>query len=256
ADMQVFDSIARRGAVMLPGYRYLEVGNGLYEVFGGEFDWLYRMQGVITFTNELFTSFNLFRKSSRGRSGQEELHAFDRLLLFGEGMIEWKEVDHPQHGKVEVGGITKQWLRQPPSFLLEEECHRNMAFTLYHADQMPRIEVESITVRPLSDALCEVTAVIANQKLTPTRLAHDRKKKITAPDRVTLSGDGIRVIVGLLASDRLFQKAKEQKHEPESLRMEAVPGMGVVFTRWIVEGKGPFTVTARSTKGGVHTLRQ
>ena len=63
-------------------------------------------------------------------------------MLLGDGFVPWHEVDHPQYGKIEVGGFKKNWVRQPPSFLLEEECHRNMAFTLYHADQMPLVKIQ------------------------------------------------------------------------------------------------------------------
>ena len=77
-------------------------------------------------------------------------------------------MEHPQYGKIEVGGPKKNWGRQPPSFLLEEECHRNMAFTLYHADQMPDVEVDSVEVKPYDDNLQQVVATIVNRKLTPT----------------------------------------------------------------------------------------
>jgi hypothetical protein len=36
----------------------------------------------------------------------------------------------------------------------------------------------------------------------------------------------------------------------------SIRGMGTVTVRWIVRGSGPFTVTADSPKGGVHSLRR
>ena len=69
ADVAVHDSIAKRGEQMLPSYKYLETSTGLYEVYGGEGEWLYAMQGIFTFCNELFPRFNFFRKPAEGTDG-------------------------------------------------------------------------------------------------------------------------------------------------------------------------------------------
>jgi hypothetical protein len=251
ADIAVLDVIGKRGAEILPGYRYINIADDLYEVYGGEVDWFYAMQGVFTFTNELFTGFNFFRKASEGFFGSDEdLHTFDRYLLFGGGIVPWHEVDHPLYGKIEVGGMTKNWVRQPPSFLLEEECHRNMAFTLYHADQMPQVEVQSIEAKPLPGGLTEVTAVIANHKVIPTHAAADVQHRITPPDRVTITGPAIDVVLGLKSSDRFFRSSDEQKRQPATLEFRSIPGMQAVYGRWTVRGAGPYTVTVVSPKGG------
>ncbi len=250
SDVGVYDVIAKKGEQMLPGYRYLDVAFGLYEVWGGELDWLYAMQGILTFSNELWTNFNLFRRDAQ----ETDTQFFNRHLLFNEGVSPWKEVAHPQFGRVEVGGFRKEWTRQPPSFLLEEECHRNMAFVVYHADQMPQIKVQSLESRALEGGLMEITAVITNPKVIPTRLAVDVKNGITPRDRVTLQAKDLKVITALVSTDRFFRGAKEQKRKPEELRLDTVPGMGAVYCRWIVKGVGPYTVTARSAKGGTDAV--
>jgi hypothetical protein len=252
ADLAVYELIGKRGEELLPGYRLLNVAEDLYEVYGGEVDWLHVMQGVFTYTNELFTPFNFFRKPSQegffGR--QEDQRAFEKYLLLGDGMVKWHEVDHPQYGKVEVGGPKKNWLRQPPSFLLEEECHRNMAFTLYHADQMPLAKVQSIETKPLGEGLVEVTAVVINERVTPTHSAADLKNKITPPDIVSIEGKDIKVIAGMHASEQFFIRPEVQKREPEKIKVPSIGGMRPIYVRWIVEGAGPFTVRVKSVKGG------
>ncbi|OHB71336.1 MAG: hypothetical protein A2V70_15080 [Planctomycetes bacterium RBG_13_63_9] len=252
ADVKVYDAIAEKGQLVLPGYRYYSIADDLYGIHGGEISWLHGMRGIFTFCNELFSSKSYFRKPSDERTANrdEEQQAFDKYVLLGEGTVPWKEVDHPQFGKVEVGGLKKSWGRQPPSFLLEEECHRNMAFTLYHADQMPQVAIQSVQARAKRPGLVEVTAVVANRKLTPTHSAVDLKHKITPPDVVTIEGEGIRVVMGMAAFDRFFRKAKEQPLRPECLRIDGIRGMGAVYVRWLVEGEGPYRVTVRSIKGG------
>ncbi len=255
ADIAVYDRIAKAGKDMLPGYRYMNIAEELYEVHGGSVDWIYGMQGAFCYTNELFTPFNYFRHASEDGHGffgdSEERHKFNKLLLFGDGFVKWHEVDHPQYGKVEVGGFKKNWIRQPPSFLLEEECHRNMAFTLFHADQMPKVGIESIQAKDIGGGLTQVTVTVVNDRITPTRAAVDIKRGITAPDRVTLVNKEVKVILGMTDSDPLFRSPSEQKHHPRVMKLRSVPGQGHVHVRWLVKGKGPFTVRVESVKGGV-----
>jgi hypothetical protein len=221
-------------------------------VYGGEVDWLHTMQGVYTFTNELFPPFNFFRQQTAGGffGSAEQQHEFDKLLLLGDGFVAWHAVDHPQYGKIEVGGQKKQWIRQPPSFLLEEECHRNMAFTLYHADQMPMVRVQSVTTKPLGGGLVEVTATVVNERLTPTHSAADLKNRITPPDLVRIEGQTLRVILAQTSSDLVFTAPSEQKREPAVVRLSHIPGNSPVYVRWIVASAGPYTVSVRSIKGG------
>jgi hypothetical protein len=256
ADIAVYNLIGKRGEEMLPGYKLMNVADDLYEVYGGEIDWLHVMQGAYTYTNELFTPFNFFRKPSpEGFFGrQEDQRAFEKYLLLGDGLVKWHEVDHPQFGKVEVGGPKKNWVRQPPSFLLEAECHRNMAFTLYHADQMPLVKVQSVSTKPLAEGLVEVTAVVVNERVTPTHSAADLKNKITPPDVVSIEGKDLKVIIGMRSDDQFFIRPEVQKRDPEKVKVPGIGGMSPVYVRWIVSGAGPFTVRVNSVKGGVDAM--
>lgn len=256
SDVAVYDFLGKNGEQILPGYRYISMAHDLYEGYGSEMDWFYGMRGVFTFTNELNAPFNFFREAPDGSffARPEMLHKFNRYLLFNEGFVDWQEVDHPQFGKIEVGGFKKNWNRQPPSFLLEEECHRNMAFSLFHADAMPKVEVQSIDVRPLENGLHEVTAVVVNPKRTPTHSARDLQHKLTPPNRVTIEADDLEVITALTAKRIVFDEPEEQKRNPQTVRVNNITQERPVYVRWIVRGAGPYQVTVRSHKGGVHTL--
>ncbi len=252
ADIAVFDELGKKGELMLPGYRYMETGRDLYTVYGGEIDFFYAIHGTLCFTNELFTPFNYFRqKSGGGFFGKaEERHQADRYLLLGEGFVPWHEVEHPTYGKVEVGGQKKNWMRQPPSFLLEEECHRNMAFTLYHADQMPQIGIAEIKTKKLDGGLTEVTAAIVNGKLVPTRIAFDVSHKLNAPDRISITGKKLQVRAAWTSASPVFEQPSEQKRHPAEVHLDSVPGMAARYVRWLVEGAGPIEISAVSVKAG------
>ena len=121
------------------------VWRDLYIVWGGELDWFYGGRGILTFSNELWTSFKEFETAERTNNRyDQQSYEFDRLLLFRDAFVEWKPFNHPQYGPIEVGGFKKTFGRAEPGFLLQAEAHRNMAFTLYQTWELPKVEVDSI----------------------------------------------------------------------------------------------------------------
>ncbi len=257
SDIAVYDEMGKVAERMLPKYRYINVAEDLYEVYGGEIDWLHQTQGVFTFTNELFTGWNFFRKDGEADEAEggffgspSAQYEFDSKLLLGAGIVDWQEVDHPQYGKIEVGGLTKNWIRQPPSFLLEEECHRNMAFSLYHADQMPKVRIQDLHITAKGTDLYEVDAIVENLRLIPTHSVADISHRITSPDLVSIAGDGLKVVAGWKSTEPFFEEAQEQPHDPATIRLRNIDGRSVVYVRWLVSGKGAFTVSLDSVKGG------
>ncbi len=255
ADLPVFDAIGKKGEQMLPGYKYMILWKDLYTVHGGELDWCYLGRGIIGFSNELFTDFNYFRTKDSGSifgddgRSVDERHEFSKHLLLNEAFVDWKPYDHPQYGKIEIGGWKKNYGRVPPGFLLQEECHRNMAFTLYHAMQMPRIVIDDPVVTPLGGGLRRVRVTFANDRLIPTRTAHDVDKKITALDAASLKG--IPVVTSGIVQDR-FERAVDngdRHRDPSTVRVDTLPGMGTTTVEWIVRGAGKATLSYVSQKG-------
>ncbi len=256
-DVAAFDKLGKVGELVLPGYKYVELRSGLYPGYGVEMDWLYAMRGTVAFTVELNTAYNLFRRASEGIMGSDEdLHAFNKYLLLEDAWQPWHEVNHPQFGKVEVGGFKKNWVRQPAGFLIQEECHRNMAFALHMAGELPQVRVQSVTVKPMPGGVSEITAILQNTGALPTHLASDLQHHITGPDRARITGgEHFKIITGLISThDSFFQNPAEQKLRPDDLRIENIPGQSVLHVRWIATGEGPFTVTLTSTHGGTDTM--
>lgn len=245
-DSRIYDAIGKKGELMIPGYRYMIVYKDLYTAWGGELDWLYGGRGIYTFSNELFTSSMMFGKQN---GGQEESYEFDRSLLFGDAIVEWKEYNHPQFGKIEIGGVKKNFTRADPGFLLESDAHRNMAFCIYHAYSMPKLVVEEVSEKNLGGGLTEVTAVITNKRMMPTHASQDLKYKIERPDYISI--EGAKVIAGMVVEDRDMNKAREQKNNPQVIEVDNIPGLGSVTVRWIVSGGKNYTIKVDSRKGGV-----
>jgi len=258
-DDQVFDLVGKKGEEIIPGYKYMVTWRDLYTVYGGETEFNYSTLGIMTYVNELWTPFNMFRKAETPQQGQtaqqqnrntdrDESEKFNKYLLFNEATVPWKEFNHPQYGKVEIGGQKKTFGRMPPSFLLEEECHRNMAFTLMQASFLPKVSIESVTKKELGNGLTEITAEVRNTEPIPTRLSVDVSNKINLPDRVIIKG--AKVITGGFRRNRFDNEFVEQKSSPDNINVEAIGGNSAVFVVWIVEGNSPVTVEYNSVKAG------
>lgn len=247
-DVRIYDAIAKKGEEMIPGYRYLVVYKDLYSVFGGELDWFYGGRGIYTYTNELMVSYLYFHKDE-GRGNQEEELKVDKYLTFGDAFVDWEEYNHPQFGTIEVGGFKKNFSRAHPGFLLEQDAHRNMAFTIYHAYHTPKLSVLDVEEKNIGNGLREITATIYNERLMPTHSSQDLKYKIERPDYVTLSG--ANVVAGMVVENADFNIVKEQKHNPQKMEVENIPGMDTVKVRWIVSGNGNYSIKVDSAKGGL-----
>ncbi|MBI1853206.1 MAG: peptidase M14, partial [Planctomycetes bacterium] len=279
-DVSVYDTIGKRGESMLPFYRYMIIWRDLYTVHGGFVNWTYEGLGIFSFTNELWND-SQYRNQSEdegarrrdegggsgagggprrfdeaGRRSQAERLKWDDLVELGARFVEWHPFHHPTYGDIEIGGWTKMSGRVPPTFMLEELCHRNAAFTLYHADQMPKPSIANVDVAKLDGGAFRVTATAANDRLIPTRSQMSAQKKIGTPDRFSISGSGITVLAGGVVEDRWFHRVKPAEREPAKLRLEGgIPGNGAVIVEWIVRGGGSVDVTYEAEKGGLATRR-
>jgi len=177
-------------------------------------------------------------------------------VLLNDGVVKWHPYNHPTFGLIEIGGTKKQWSRTPPSFLLEEECHRNMAFTLYHADQMPLLRISELLMEKLDDGLFKIRVTIENSRLIPTRTEQDVINHINAPDIVTLKGASVKVISAGRVTDRFFNKVDAVERRPERVEVPSIPGMGTARVQFVISGSGRFSVTVDSAKGGLLEVTQ
>lgn len=243
ADEVVLNTIGKKGELIIPGYKFITTWKDMYTVYGGEVDWWYGAMGSYVFSNELWSTTMMFNDESK-----TDAYEFDRLLLFEDAFIPWQEVDHPDYGKVEVGGGNKNFGRIHPGFLLESDAHRNAAFCIYNAWVSPKLEVRDVKVQNLGGGLKEVSATIVNSQLMPTHSGNNLRYKIDPPDYVYLEGG--KVIAGMIVTDKDRNLSREQKRNPQRLEIENIPGYSHVNVKWIVKDGNKFTVRVESVKGG------
>jgi hypothetical protein len=267
ADDQVLNTIGLTGQKMLPGYKLLTIWKDMYTVWGGELDWMHGAMGCFVYSNELWNPYLMFNDTAN-----TDEYEFDRLLLFEDAFIPWQKFNHPVYGEVEIGGFSKNFGRMHPGFLLEEDAHRNAAFCIFNAYQLPKLVVSDIKVKNLPGGLKEVTATIENKRMIPTHSASNLKFKIDPPDYIYL--DGGTVLAGMIVEDPDLNINTEQKKNPQRMEISSIQGIlsgtgsgggggsrggsgradatasSRVTIKWIVKGGSKFTVRVESVKGG------
>jgi hypothetical protein len=267
SDVRFYDELGQNGERILPFYSYIVIWSGLYTVHGGFIDWTNDGLGIPSFSNELwngdqyFTSPELKEQQANPQSPiapNASRYYFDRYLEFGDQFVEWKPFDHPQFGKVEMGGVWKKYQgRVPPRFMNEELCHRNMAFSLYQADEMPLIRLGETLVEKVGGDVYRVFVDIANPKVSPTIMAKAAQNNVVRPDLLLIEGKSVEVVAASFIDNKALYKANptptalvEQKDLRRIVIRNGHPGKTTRTALLLVKGSGQVTVTYDSVKGG------
>lgn len=269
ADLSVYDEIGKKGEKIIEKYRYIVIWSDLYTVWGSFIDFTHDLLGIYSFSNELWTS--RADLDNDGRASQEEREFFDKYIDMDNKAIPIHEIDHPQLGKVTIDrDQTKLSGRVPPTWLLEELCHRNMAFCLLHAYEMPLPVIKSVSTEKISGNLYKLKVTLYNERLMPTMSAAAIANKVQRPDILSIDGNVEVLAAGINKSSRLasvparfrryFLQAEDSdvdfidQKDLKNLRLiRGIPGKAEVEYDFLVEGNGKVKVRLDCLKGGEHT---
>jgi hypothetical protein len=160
-------------------------------LFGHSPDFGYFGYGAVWYGDELWNG-----GRERDYDGDGQVEAWEVLKYCddefgGTCFKKWTPYQHPQLGKVEIGGYNPKFFAQngPPQVM--EKWARNQAlFNLYMAQSLPLVEIVSATVTALPGAAAdsathEVRVTVRNSGFLPTALEQAKRVKIVRPDRVT-----------------------------------------------------------------------
>jgi murein tripeptide amidase MpaA len=158
------------------------------QIITGGFDWIYEHLGQFFWTVEIWAPVK--------ESGVEKYHFIEwyrehpveddlKLLawsdkeLEGQGHIDWYPFDHPQLGRVELGGWNKlQVFRNPPKKYIEREVKRFPGWLTWQALTLPRLEIFKAEVTALGNDTWRVRLAVQNAGYLPsyvTKRALERK---------------------------------------------------------------------------------
>lgn len=268
ADMSVYDAIGKDGEKIIEGYRYITIWSGLYTVWGGFTDFTHDLLGIYTFSNELWTSRDDLNHDKD--TSDEERDFFDKYIDMNHTVIPMHEIDHPQLGKVIIDqDQTKLSGRVPPSWLLEELCHRNMAFCFYHTYHMPKPQIKKLEVEQVAPGLSNLKVTLYNERLMPTMSAAAIENKVQRPDMLSIDGNVKVLAAGRNKNYRMSQVPERfrryflrvedsdvdyiDQKDLKNLRLyNGIPGNAEVQYEFLVEGKGKVKIKLDCLKGGKH----
>ncbi len=265
ADVRVYDEIGEFGERMLPYYNYIVIWRGLYTSHGSSIDWTNDGLGIISYGNELWNGGQYFNSPllqdqqqdvRQPISGQRSRYFFDDFLEFGDEFVDWAPFDHPQFGPVELGGFKKLSSRVNPRFMSMELFHRNMSFTLYHADMMPLMSMGATSVESLDGSVHRVRVDITNESLIPTITVRARQNKVVRPDLITVDGNVEIIAVGWVVDKNRPGPTQliDQRELGRIMVRSGHPGRTTKTIEYLVRGSGEMTVTYAALKGGTASV--
>src|SRR5215210_1250270 len=194
-DLVVYKALGERGT-RLTGYPNLSVYHDFrYQpkkfITGTFDDWAYDSYGVFAFTIEFWSAarsagvevedfIEFFRNPPE--EAQLRMLAWNDKELGGEGFVPWTPFEHPQLGRVEIGGWKTKFTNQnPPPKFLRAECEKLARFALSHASTAPRLEAR-LDVEELTSGMRRVELVVENTGYLPTNVTRAAlEKKLVRP---------------------------------------------------------------------------
>lgn len=271
-DLAVYKALGERGT-RLTGYPNLSVYHDFrYEpkkfITGTFDDWAYDSYGVFAFTIEFWSAarsagvevedfIEFFRNPPE--EAQLRMLAWNDKELGGEGFVPWTPCEHPQLGRVEIGGWKTKFTNQnPPPKFLKAECEKLARFALSHASTAPRLEAR-LEVEELSPGIRRIELIVENTGYLPTnvtRVALDRKlvkpvrAEIKMPEGTSLVSGKAEVELGHLAG----RSALWGNRWKSAAFFDGLPSDYARRVVWVVRGTDPLQVEVSSERAGTVQL--
>lgn len=200
-DLWVFKKIGELGT-KITGYRCLSTFHDFKyhpkEVTTGAFDdWMYDHLGVFTYTIELWdlpTEAGIKDRKLiewwREHPHEDDLQILKWIDEHGApgAYMEWQPYEHPQLGKIELGGWDNMYTwRNPPLDLAESEVKKHYPFILALGDLLPHLSIHSLNIDKLGENKFHLNLVVENSGFLPSYTSQQSKsRKSSRPIRIEL----------------------------------------------------------------------
>lgn len=263
-DVWTFKAIGAKGTE-LTGYPAVSVYHEFRyhpkEVITGVFDdWMYEHRGVYAWTTEIWSPQRQAGITDYKYIDWYREHPFEddqKLLkwsdeqLEGKGYIDWQPFDHPQLGRVEIGGWNAHYaFRNPPPQFLEKEVAPFSDWVIWMARSAPRLEHRETRIDRVGDAW-RIRVAVQNSGWLPTNVSkHAAEKSIVRGVVGEISAEG----EDWLAAGLIRQEAGQLtgwNHVPTSgFGWHADPTTDVAVFEWVVKQPGRYRVVAKHERAG------
>jgi murein tripeptide amidase MpaA len=267
-DLWVYQAQGKKGTE-LTGYPAISVYHEFRyhpkEVIGGTFDWIYEHLGIFSWVVEIWAPMReagitdyKFIDWFRDHPIEDDLKLirWSDATLGGVGHIPWKPFDHPQLGKVEIGGWNRfHAFSNPPPKFMEKEMARFPRWLLWQALLSPRLTLVHSGAEKLAADTWKLTLVVQNEGWLP---AYVSKRALA---RKTVRGlmvdvelpDGAELLSGKAHDDYGQLEGRAYKHSGVSFFPDHNVTDDRVKIEWVVKATAGHTVSlvARHEKAGV-----
>lgn len=267
-DLWTYQKIGAKGTE-ITGYPNISVFHDFKyhpkEYISGVFDdWLYDHLGIFAWTVEIWSpqrqagiSDYKFIDWYREHPVEDDLKLlrWSDEVLGGKGYVDWYTFDHPQLGKVELGGwdVMYAWRNPPPPFL-EKEVALFPDWLVWHLLISPKLELYEAKATPLGEGLYQVRLVVQNSGWLPTYITKKALEKkvvrgvvaeIELPEGATLRTGKPREELGQLEGRAYKPSTPTTWH--------ADPTDDRAKVEWVVHAPtgGTVKITARHERAGV-----
>jgi murein tripeptide amidase MpaA len=269
-DLEFYKLMGRRG-LEYTGYPDASIYHNFRyspkSVLHGAFlDWAYEQQGVFSISTELWDVIKLAGIESRDfieflmkkRSEEDELKVFHWMIENLPGSFkDWEEIEHPQLGKVEVGGwnYVYSWQNPPPgSQFLKDVMHSNMLFSLACCSMSPLLTMPVLNLEKVGENIYKVIVVVENTGFLPTYVSQKAlERKMLKPLTVSLlTMEGVEIISGEKKVELPHLEGRSNK-QSMNLFSSGYPSDDRAKVEWIVQAHpgSRIVVEASVERGGV-----
>jgi murein tripeptide amidase MpaA len=268
-DLWIFKKMGNIGT-KLTGYRaastFHEFKYHPKEVTTGAFDdWIYDLFGVYSFTIEVWDLPTMAGIQERKFSewSRDHPHEQDVQILqwaeenAGEGAyVDWYAFDHPQLGKVELGGWNTMYTwRNPPAKFMGAEAARHLPFVLALCEMVPHLSIHTLEAVPLGEDNYRINLVVENTGFLPAYTSlQGKKRKATRPVRTELElSDGAALRTGKRLTELPDLEGRSNKFELD-LIWAASPTDNRAHLEWVVYAPDGGSVTLKIISERAGTL--
>lgn len=268
-DLWTFQKVGDKGT-RITGYPNVSVYHDFRyhpkQVITGVFDdWLYDHLGMFGWTVELWSPQRQagiddykFIDWYREHPVEDDLKMiqWNDEKLDGKGYVDWYEYDHPQLGKIELGGWNSLYaFRNPPPAYLEQEISSFPEWLIWHLLISPKLEIMETDVKALGGKTYRIRLVAENTGWLPTYVTKKAlEKKIVRGVICEIDlPKGARLESGKVREEFAQLEGRAYKGPSPYAWYAADPTSDRLKVEWVVYAPqgGTATVIARHDRAGL-----
>ncbi|MBP5210847.1 MAG: hypothetical protein J6Z27_03295 [Bacteroidales bacterium] len=153
---------------------------------------MYYLKGVYSVLIELYDGNSPYADTDGdNRVTTDEYIRWVKNDLGEDAWVKPHEFDHPQFGKIMIGGTYKKHIgRTPPPRYIEDEAYRQSRLVFNMLRELPKLELKNPVVNKVANGVYQVDIDVVNDKIFPTASDRAIMMKQNTPDVLTVSVTG------------------------------------------------------------------